>query len=166
MKRLVAALVMAAGMAGAADRDLPKVGPHPAVPEVTVPFDRRITVDARITVERGGELAVEVGRAVGLRFEVGFTVDEGVRDAPVRFHCKLVFVLADGSVSPVVRDRPCYAGTLAEAAGRRVEVDAPLLFRPGRDDPVGATGVLLILRDDESGRERRIMATYGWTDTP
>jgi hypothetical protein len=162
MKALVAGLAMAAGVAGA--DELPKVGPHPAVPEVTVPFDRRITVDARITVERGGDLATEISRAVGLRFEAGFTAEPDARDADLRFHCKVVFVKADGSVSPVVRDRPCFAGPLSQARGQRVELDAPLLFRPGWDDPVGASGVMLILREEGSRRERRIMATYGWTD--
>jgi hypothetical protein len=166
MKRLVAALVCAAGMAGAADRDLPKVGAHPPVPEVTVAFDRRITLDAKVTHDRGGDPATEVTRAVQLRFEVGFTADEGVKDAPVRFTCRISFLRADGSASPVVRDGPCYEGTLADAAGRRVEIGAPLLFRPGREDPLGATGVLLVIRDEVSGREKRIMPTYGWALVP
>jgi hypothetical protein len=166
MKLLVAALLCAAGMAGAADRDLPKVGAHPPVPEVTVAFDRRITLDARVTLDRGGELATEVTKALQLRFEVGFTADEGARDTPVRFTCQISFVRADGSASPVVRDGPCYEGTLADAAGRRVEIGAPLLFRPGRDDPLGATGVLLVIRDEVSRKERRIMPTYGWALVP
>lgn len=166
MRCLVAALVMAAGMAGAADRDLPQVGAYPAEPEVTVAFDRRITLDAKVTLDRGGDLASEVTKAAQLRFEAGFTADEGAKDRPVRFTCRISFLRADGSASPVVREGPCWEGTLADAAGRRVEIGAPLLFRPGRDDPPGATGVLLVLRDEVSGRERRIMPTYGWAFVP
>lgn len=166
MKGLVAAMVMAAGVAGAADRDLPKVGPHPAVPEVTVAFDRRITLDAKVTLDRGGDLANEVTQAVQLRFEAGFTADEGVRDAAVRFTCRISFLRADGSASPVVREGPCYEGTVSDAAGRRVEIGAPLLFRPGREDPLGATGVLLVIRDEVSRKEKRIMPTYGWALEP
>jgi hypothetical protein len=167
MKRvLVAALVCAAGMAGAADRDMPKVGAHPAVPEVTVEFDRRITVDASVTIDRGDDPATEVTKAVQLRFDVGFTADEGAKDAPLRFTCRISFVRADGSASPVVRDGPCYEGSVADAAGRRVEIGAPLKFRPGRDDPLGATGVLLVIRDEVSRKEKRIMPTYGWAFVP
>ncbi len=163
---MVMAMTMTGGMAGAADRDLPKVGAYPPVPDVTVEFDRRITLDAKVTLDRGGELATEVTSAVQLRFAVGFTADEGVKDAPVQFTCRISFVRADGSASPVVRDGPCYDGSLADAAGRRVEIGAPLLFRPGREDPLGATGVLLVIRDEVSRKEKRIMPTYGWALVP
>lgn len=167
MKRvLVAALVMAAGMAGAADRDMPKVGPHPAVPEVTVEFDRRITVDASVTIDRGDDPATEVTQAVQLRFDVGFTANEGAKDAPLQLTCRISFVRADGSASPIVRDGPCYEGSVADGQGRRVAIGDPLRFRPGRDDPLGATGVLLVIRDTVSGRERRVMPTYGWAFVP
>lgn len=172
MKRvLVAALVAAAGMAGvgmarAAERDLPQVGPHPAVPVVTVDFDRRITIEASVTIDRGDDPATEVRQAVQLRFDAGFRAREGAKDAPLRLHCRISFLRADGSASPVVREGPCYEGSVAEGQGRRVAIGAPLRFRPGRDDPPGATGVLLVIRDEVSGRERRVMPTYGWAFSP
>ena len=153
---LVAALVCAAGVAFAEDK-VPKVGAHPAQPEVTVAFDRRVNIAARLVLDRSGDPATEVTKAVQLRFEAGLEPVEGAKPGDVRLTCRIVFVKADGSTSAPARDRACYAGPLAA-----VEVDADFKFRPGRDDPVGATGVMLIVRDEVSRKERKVMATYGW----
>ena len=152
----VLALVLLAGVAEAQDK-LPKVGAHAAQPEVTVVFDRRVNIAARLLLDRSGDPATEVTKAVQLRFETGLVPVEGAKAGEVRLTCRIVFVKADGSTSAPARDRACYAGPLAA-----VEVDAAFKFRPGRDDPVGATGVMLIVRDEISRKERRVMATYGW----
>ena len=154
---LVAALVLLAGVAQAQDKGLPKVGAHAAQPEVTVAFDRRMAVAARLVIDRSGDPATEVMKAVQLRFETGLVPVEGTKAGDVRLTCRIVFVKADGTVTAPARDHACYAGPVVAAA-----VDADFKFRPGRDDPVGATGVMLIVRDEITRKERKVMATYGW----
>ena len=124
---LVAALVCGAGAAFAEDR-LPKVGAHAAQPEVTVAFDRRMGIAARLLLDRSGDPATEVTRAVQLRFEAGLEPVDGATAGEVQLTCRIVFVKADGSTSAPARDRACYAGPLAAVA-----VDAPFRFRPGRE---------------------------------
>ena len=154
---LAAALVCAAGMAQAQDQGLPKVGAHPAQPEVTVAFDRRANIAARLVVDRSGKAATEVTKAVQLRFEAELVPVDGAGAGEVKLTCRVVFVKVDGSTTAPARDRACYAGPLAA-----VEVDAPFRFRPGHDDPAGATGVMLIVRDEVTRKERKVMVTYGW----
>jgi hypothetical protein len=153
---LVAALVMG-GPALAGDKGLPKVGAHPAQPEVTVAFDKRMNIAARLIIDRSGDPAAEVTKAVQIRFEMGLEPVEGAKPGDVRLTCRIAFVKADGTTTAPARDHACYAGPVAA-----VEVDTALKFRPGRDDPAGATGVLLIVRDEITKKERKVMATYGW----
>ena len=157
MKVLVAALALAAGMAQAGDKGLPKVGAHPPQTEVTVALDRRANVTARLVLDRSGDPAEAMTKPVQVRFEMALEPVEGAKPGEVRLTCRIVFVKADGSVTVPARDRACYAGPVAA-----VEIDAPLKFRPGRDDPVGATGVMLVVRDEITKKERKVMATYGW----
>ena len=152
----VLALVLLAGVAEAQDK-VPKVGAHAAQPEVTVGFDRRVNIAARLVLDRSGDPATEVTKAVQIRFEMAMEPVEGAKAGEVRLTCRIVFIKADGSTSAPARDHACYAGPLAA-----IEVDAPFKFRPGRDDPAGATGVMLIVRDEITKKERRVMATYGW----
>ncbi len=158
---LVAALVCAAGLVQAQDR-LAKVGAHPAQPEVLIEFDKRMRMGARIVVDRGEALASEVTKAVQLRFEVGFMTSADVKADDVRLHCTLSFVEADGSIGAPVRDGVCWEGNLGDVAGKWTPVGEPLNFRPRLDDPVGATGVLLRIRDEIGKRERKLMPTFGW----
>ena len=153
----VLALAMLAGMAEAQDRGVPKVGAHPAQTEVTVAFDKRMSIRARLVFDRSGDPADVVAKAVQIRFEMALEPVEGAKAGEVRLTCRIVFVKADGSVTAPARDHACYAGPVAA-----VEVDAALKFRPGRDDPVGATGVMLVVRDEITKKERKVMATYGW----
>lgn len=151
---VVAAIVLAVPAAA----QEAKVGPHPAVTEVTVPFDRRVTVEARLVLDRGGDPAAAVTEPAQLRFEA--VLVGGEAPAEVALTCRIVFRYPGGGTSAVVRERPCFAGTVP--AGGRVAVDEPLKFRPGRSDPPGATGVELTLREGNRGRGRAVVATYGW----
>ena len=164
MRLLMAALVLVlgSGTAQAGDKGLPKVGAHDAQPEHLIEFDKRMRMGARIVVDRTEDLAAEVTKAVQLRFEVGFMTSADVAPDDVRLHCTISFVEADGSVGAPVRDRVCWEGNLGDVAGKWTLIDAPLLFRPQRDDPVGATGVLLVIKDEISRRERKLMPTFGW----
>ena len=158
---LVAALVCAAGMGQAQDK-VAKVGAHPAQPEVLIEFDKRMRMGARIVVDRGEALASEVTKAVQLRFEVGFITSAEVKADDVRLTCKISFVEADGSIGAPVREGVCWEGNLGDVAGKWALIGAPLNFRPRREDPVGATGVLLRIRDEISRKERKVMPTFGW----
>lgn len=154
----VLAITMAVLLAGAAAAEEAKVGAHPAMPEVSVPLDRRLTVEARVLLDRRGDPAAEVTEPAQLRFEAELVGGEA--DVAVALTCRIAFRYPGGATSPVVRERPCFTGTVP--AGGRVAIDEPLRFRPGRDDPPGATGVVLTLRDGTRGRGREVMATYGW----
>lgn len=155
-------LLCGSGAAWAKGHDLPKVGDHPAMAEQVIDFDKRMQVRATLVLDRAGEPATEVTEALQLRFVVAFMAAERARDADLRLHCTISFVHADGSVTAPVRDRVCYEGKLSAASGTWVAIDAPLKFRPGRDDPIGATGVRITIRDEISRKERVLMPTYGW----
>lgn len=159
---LVAALVCAAGVALAQDKGMPKVGAHAAQPEHLIEFDKRMRMGARVTVDRTEDLAHEVTSPVQLRFEVGFMTSADVKADDVRLRCTISFVEADGSVGAPVRDRVCWEGNLGAVAGTWTLIDEPVKFRPRKEDPVGATGVLLVIRDEISKRERKLMPTFGW----
>ncbi|MGQ0564538.1 MAG: hypothetical protein ACT4OK_05640 [Gemmobacter sp.] len=157
MKALVAALVMAAGTAAAEGKDdQPRLGAHVAIPEVLAHFDARMDVAVRLVVDRSGEPADEVRTAVPLRFEADIVPEPGGKGGDVQLTCRIFIVRADGHQTPA-RDGPCYQGPVAA-----VEIGEPFRFRPGRDDPAGSAGILLVVRDEGTKMERRVLATYGW----
>jgi hypothetical protein len=158
MKRvLAAALVAAAGAAGAAGtEDPPRLGAHPAMPEVLGHFDARMDVAARLVIDRSGKPATEVTEAVQLRFEADLVPEPGGPGGEVNLTCRIFIVTADGRQTPA-REGPCYAGPV-----RNVAIGEPFRFRPGRDDPAGSAGVLLVVRDEGTRRERKVLVTYGW----
>jgi hypothetical protein len=153
----LAMMMAAAGAAGAAGADeVPRIGAHPAMPEVTAAFDKRFGLAARLVIDRSGAAAEEVTSAVQLRFEADLVPVPGGKGGDLDLTCRLFIVRADGGQTPG-REGPCYQGPVAAVA-----VGAPFRFRPGREDPAGAAGVLLVVRDEGSKKERKVLVTYGW----
>lgn len=163
IRALAAVAVLTAGMACAeTEVDAYGLGPHKPVPETWMKLDEDLSVRLRI-LNKAGEVTAVVGAPEVLNAEVSFFGREGAADRDVQLICSARFVDAEAGWSePIIDEKPCYKGRLAEATGQFVPLKLKLKFRPVTSDPAGTSAVVVEIRDLVVDDNVSLWATYDW----
>jgi hypothetical protein len=164
---MIKALMVTLLMAGAAPAETLTeaygLGDAAPNPEEWTKIDGDLSIRARILRDATGALADVVTRPEVLRVAVEFHAREGAADRPVRLVCSAMFYDAEGEGSDYVfRDKPCYEGRLADAAGQFRAVDFGLKIRPVATDPAGTSAVVVTVRDLVIDDGVSLAPTYDW----
>jgi len=84
-------------------------------------------------------------------------------DGPLHLHCLISRATADGLLSPLVVDQPCFDGSVRDAkssGGARLQFD--LRFRPNPADMAGTSGVFVGVQWPDAQDRVSFMLTYDW----